>query len=140
MAIWWLAVAGHYRLYLNDYKYTRGAHATSGGQTIKLTCDADKQICIDKAVQICSIPDSNNFESSPLEPISAGLDGSSPYGSFNPKTTVDISSDMEKECNGKSTCSYTFKPSAFPVGSCPSKHTQLIGSYTCIGKDETCKQ
>jgi len=139
VAVWWFAVAGKYRLYLDDYKYARGAHATTAGQTIKMTCDADKKICIDSATQICSVPDHNNFESSPLEPISSGLEGDAPYGAFDPKTTVDMKKIMAAECNGKSKCTYTFKPETFPGGvRCPSTGTQLIATYVCVNKDDKC--
>lgn len=139
VAFWWFAVAGKYRFYLNDYKYARGAHATEAGQTVKLTCDADKIICIDSATQICSVPDNSNFEASPLEPIASGLEGNVPYGAFNPRTTVDMKKIMMKECNGKNKCNYTFHPESFRHGKkCPSSGTQLISTYVCVDKNSQC--
>jgi hypothetical protein len=135
VGIWWLAVAGQYRGYLDNYVYARGAHATSGGQTVTLKCDSGKKIYIDKATQICTIPDHNNFESSHLEPISSGLEGTTPYGAFNPGTTVDLTKVMGGECNGKTECTYTFKPELFPnQQTCPSSNTQLISTYVCSSK------
>ena len=93
----WFAIAERYRHHLKDFKYARGANALGCGKTLNLTCDQDKEICVYKATQICSIPGVNNHEmadSIDLEPISGGHD--SPYGSFNPHTTTDLTKDMGK--------------------------------------------
>jgi len=113
IVVWWFVIAEKYRKYLGNYSYTRGSNATSSGQTLNLTCDQDKEICVYRAVQICTVPDSNNFESSTLEPIASGLgDNNAAYGDFDPDTTVDLTKDMGRECNGQERCQYKFTQQA----------------------------
>lgn len=141
IAIWWYIVAEKYNNYLKSYSYSRGAHAEDG-QTVNLSCDSGKEICVFRATQICTVPDKNNFESSPMgDPIASGKDGTTPYGAFNPNTTVSRTQDMGNSCNGKTTASYVFNSIDFPSGdswNCPGG-TQLISTYTCIPKGTTCQ-
>jgi len=138
VAVWWFFIAEQYRRYLGDYSYSRGANAIDG-TTTNLTCDSTKEICVYRATQICTNPDSNNFEDQSIDPIAAG-EGSFPnmtpgtkYGQFNPATTTDLTSDMSSKCNGGSTASYDF------TSTCSVGTGQLIATYTCIPKGSTCQ-
>ncbi len=142
IAIWWFVIAEKYRSYLGKYAYARGANATAAGQTLNLTCDQDKEICVYRAVQICTVPDDHNFESSPLEPIASGLGkNNAAYGDFDPDTTVDMTSELNEKCKGQKNCSFMFTPKPWPHnGSCPSdSNTQLISTYSCIPKGSMCQ-
>ena len=118
---------------LKQNVYTRGANIKGGGNSTKLTCGIDHTIKVYKAAQICSNPDSNNFEDPTTDPISGGTDGTVGYGVWDPATTVDLTDTMGKSVNGKQTVTYTFTPEAFPNGMvCPSESTQLIATYDCV--------
>ncbi len=138
IAIWWYIVADNYRKYLGGITYARGANGEDG-DTINLVCDSDREICVYRATQTCTDPNSNNFENSSTDPISNGTDDSVEYGQFNPNTTVDLISDMGNECNGKQKCSYEFSAdwSQSPLGC--AGISQIISSYTCIPKGGKCQ-
>ena len=144
VTIWWFVVAEKYKRYLDNYEYARGANASKAGDTLNLTCDQDKEICVYRAVQVCSQPDSNNFENSATDPIAGGIksDGkvSTSYGDYNPNTTVNATPLLVKECNGQEKCAYKFTPVQFPgTMTCPAEHTQLISTYSCIPKGAVCQ-
>lgn len=138
IAVWWFIVSWQYRSYLKHASYARGANATEEGQTLNLSCDQGKEICVYRATQICSDPDSNNFENQQTDPISSGLDGKNSYGDFNSDTTVDRTADMSRECNGKQTSSFKFAAKGWPNGMTCHGKTQLISTYSCIPKGTTC--
>lgn len=141
IAIWWLAVSWKYSSFLNDYKYARGSNASAAGQTMNLVCGAGKQICVYRATQLCSNPDSNNFENPSTDPISSGLKlNGSKYGEFDPDTTVDYTSTLGKACNGQNTCSFTFNPLAWSNSmTCSSGNTQLTSAYSCVSDSSECQ-
>jgi len=145
VAIWWFVVAEQYKSHLRDYSYARGANALNG-QTVNLKCDSDKEICVYRATQICTRPDSKNFETTSLEPIASGdekIDGARAfYGDFNPATTIDLTQKMGHDCNGKEECQYHFEASPgwqAPNGVACNGNTQLIATYSCIPKGTTCQ-
>jgi hypothetical protein len=140
IAIWWYVIAEKYSNYLKTYSYSRGAHAIAG-QTAHLSCDGGKEICVFRATQICTNPDSSNVENPDTDPIASGNDGVTPYGAFNPNTTVSRTKDMGDSCNGKTTASFAFNPVGYSNGggwNCGGT-TQLIATYTCIPKGTTCQ-
>ena len=140
ITIWWFIIAENYRKYLSTYAYARGANASKPGQTLNLTCDDDKEICVYRSTQICTDPDSNNFENKSIDPIAGGKTGNDLYGDFNKSTTVDMTDSLGKECNGKQTCTYKFTPLQWPSGMTPCKgNPQLISTYTCIAKGSICR-
>lgn len=153
VAIWWFVIAERFKTYLKNYSYSRGANILNG-QTAKLSCDGDNEICVYRATQICTRPgsvkglDGTNFETSSLEPIAAGdkeQDGDAhvAYGDFNPKTTIDLTDSMGKEVNGKTSHEYTFnvdKKWKAPNGVSCNGDAQLIAVYTCVPPGTTCKQ
>lgn len=140
IAVWWFIIAENYRKYLDAYSYSRGAHATKVNQTLNLTCDSDKEICVFRATQICTDPSASNYENSVTDPISSGLSSDTKYGQFDSNTTVDTTNDLGDKCNGATTCAYKFTQAAWPSGmpSCGGE-TQLIAGYTCIPKDGKCQ-
>lgn len=145
VGIWWFVIAEKFKTYLANYSYTRGANVVNG-QTAELECDNDKEICVYRATQICTRSDENNFETSSLEPIASGvkeIDGARAfYGDFNPATTVDITEEMGKSCDGNETCEYKFevdKAWKANKGVACDGETQLISTYTCIPKGTECK-
>lgn len=145
VAIWWFVVAEKYSSYLGGYSYSRGANVLNG-QTAKLMCDSDKEICIHRATQICTLPNEKNFETSSLEPMASGvqkIDGARAfYGDFNPQTTVDRTQDMAQACKGKEKCEYKFEaPQGWTArnGVACNGNSQLIATYTCIPKGSECK-
>ncbi len=141
ISIWWFVVAEKYRRYLKTYSYARGANALNG-QTVNLECEAGKEICIYRATQICTKPDSNNFESSSLDAIASGNDGSKvKYGDFNPQTTIDLTHDMANKSNGKEKSSYTFNVHdnwTAPNGITCNGASQLLATYACVPKGVKC--
>ena len=130
IGIWYFSVAKLYSDNLSSRTVTRGANliynSKATGNTINLSCQGEIEVT--SATQICSNPDSNNFENPLSDPISIS---SSNYGAFNPDTTVSLLSAMKKDCDGKSDCSYTFSPKPFPFGTCQGT-TQLISTYNCV--------
>lgn len=140
IAIWWYVIADNYRKYLNAGAYSRGANASSAGQTLHLTCDEDKEICVYQATQICTDPDRNNFENSDTDPFASGLTGNNSYGDYDSSTTVDMTISLGTECNGKQNCLYKFDPAQWPVGmpTC-NGDTQLISTYVCGAKGSACQ-
>lgn len=122
-SIWSLGVSFRYRKTLKDYTFTRGANTTEN-KDVNLKCEMGKKIKIDKAVQICTDPDSNNFENPDTDPIDKD-------GKFNKDTTVDLKDDMSDECNGLSSCDYNFKPKKFPGNMNCNGTSQLISTYIC---------
>jgi hypothetical protein len=143
IGIWLYVVAQRYSNYLDEYSYSRGAHAWQTGQTLDLKCDDGKEICVYRATQICTNPDSNNFESAP-DSIASGNTSNVPYGAFDPDTTVSRTEDMGKKCNGLSSATFVFNPVDFSGGKpweevCSAESTsQLIATYTCIPKGSKC--
>ncbi len=120
---------------LREFKYARGANGEDG-EDIPLKCGKGKAICIYRATQTCTAVTPNGFEGSSLDPISNGLDGDVSYGDFNPKTTVDLTKKMGKECNGNTECLYKFRKdwSSKPVDC--NGVTQLIATYVCISDED----
>ena len=116
---------------MNTQSYTRGANL-SGPGNVNLGCDSDSKICVYSATQICTTPDSNNFENSTT-------DGMTVSGTLNPNTTTDLTSDMATTCNGQTSCTYSFTGTAsFPNGMNCSGQPHLIATYTCIPKNQSC--
>ncbi|MDB4769438.1 hypothetical protein OAG24_00585 [bacterium] len=138
VAVWWFAIAMNYKSYLNKSVYTRGANGEAN-DNINLKCGSGKKICVYRATQICSNPDSNNFEMSNLEPIANGAESNVTYGDFDPKTTVDFTSKMGNECNGKSECTFKFTPDWSSKGVECNGKSQLIATYNCVANDSDCK-
>lgn len=139
IAIWFYTISHNYQEKLNLFAYTRGAHAGYPGKKINMICEPGKKICIERATQICSTPDENNFEDEGTDSISSGVDGSGAYyGNFNPNTTVDLKKSMTQQCGGKESCEYTFYQSEFPGKMSCEGNTQLIATYTCIPENKKC--
>jgi len=122
-SIWSLSVSLRYSNTLKNYAYTRGANTTEG-KKVELKCENGKKINIDKAVQICTDPNSNNFENPDTDPIDKD-------GKFNKDTTVDLKSELSSACNGLSNCEYTFKPKNYPNNMKCNGTSQLISTYVC---------
>jgi len=144
VAVWFFVIAERYRMYLGKTSYARGANAKKAGETLNMTCDQDKEICVYRATQICSQPDKNNFESSSTDPIAGGIKSDGPisaaYGDYNPNTTVDMTDALLKACNGDQKCAYKFNPAKFPgTMTCPAENTQMLSVYSCIPKGEACQ-
>ena len=141
VSVWYFIVAKNHRSYLDTTSYVRGASVKGEGTTINMKCDGGKKICVYRARQICSAPDSNNFENQSTDPISPG-DTNTFYGDFNPKTTVDYISKLSGQCNGKETCSVEFDPLEFPMsdpnGICTGENVHLISTYTCVADGASC--
>ena len=139
VALWWFVIPLRYRLSLNKFTYARGANAWKANQHVNLSCGVGKEICVYKATQICTIPDSNNFESSHADPMSiSSKKGIGGYGDFDPTTTVDLTDSLGKQCNGKGECRYRFIPNNSLA--CPAENSQLISTYTCVPKNNECKR
>lgn len=122
-SMWSLIVSFRYRETLKGYKYTRGANTTENKKII-LKCENNNKINIDKAVQICTDPNDNNFENPNTDPIDKN-------GKFNKNTTVDMKDSLSSACDGLSSCEYTFKPKDFPNNIKCDGTSQLISTYTC---------
>lgn len=141
VSVWWFVVADKYKKYMStNYPYTRGAHAWEEGQTLNLKCDGDSEICVYRATQIYTNPDSNNFEDPNTDPIASGTNSNATYGAFDPQTTVDRTVDLGGECNGKNSCFVNFVTSEWPTGMVLGNAgtPQLISTYTCIPSGGTC--
>jgi len=135
-ALWWLTVAMKYRTYLKTKSYPRGANVTQG-QTTNLKCELGNEICVYRATQICTDPGKNNFENPETDPISSGLnDSGEKYGEFNPLTTIDLTKNLSKTCNGSENCSFKFTPNQNLK--CNGEY-QLISTYSCIPKNSDCE-
>ena len=122
-SIWSFGVSFRYRNTLKNYNYTRGANTTQN-KKINLKCENGNKINIDKAVQICTDPDSNNFENPETDPIDKD-------GKFNKNTTVDLKDVLSSACDGLSSCEYTFKPKKYPNNMKCNGTSQLISTYIC---------
>lgn len=138
VSLWWFIIADRYREHLDgNLTITRGANTIySHGKTVNFQCPVGKVIKVTSAHQICSNPDSNNFESTTLDPIAVGQ-GDGEYGSFNPKTTVDLKTSIGKVVNGKRTASWNFVPQNWPGSTeIPTKYCdgniQLVCTYDCV--------
>jgi len=151
IAIWWLVIAHRYKGDLATFSYSRGANVdlkTRDKANVNMTCDSDREICVWRATAICSGSDSNNYESSPLEPIASGTTEDK-YSSFDTNTTIDLTHDLAAG-NGKENYTYTFDSNklVWPHGKkCPSNYNsstgtgtrpQLIATYSCIPKGTKC--
>lgn len=144
--LWIFVISMQRKNFLDTYAYTRGANSWTDNTTVNLVCDSSKEICMFRATQVCSGNNSvesggANYEYSKTDPFSSGTENTTvQYGDFDPNTTVDLTTDMEKECNGNPTCAYKFSASSnpFPFGTC-SLNSQLISTYTCIPKGGTCQ-
>ena len=140
IAVWNLVIVLIYNSYMNSFIYSRGANSDKP-KTISLSCESGGGICIYKATQVCTLPNSDNFETSLLDPIST--DGKN-YGNFNPDTTIDLTQDMSSKCNGKSSATYNFT-GEWPSGMlCQDQYgntgqTQLIATYYCVNSNSDCK-
>jgi len=132
IAIWNLVIIWNYSSYMGSFIYARGANATDG-ETINLQCESGGNICIYRATQICTNPDSNNYESSNLDPIDTS---ESNYGNFNLDTTVDLTQTMSQMCNGKESVNFTFS-GKWPDTPC-NGNSQLIATYSCVNTPEEC--
>lgn len=133
--VWFYFIGNKRSTNLNNWRYTRGANLVEGTNKnqVQLTCDSNHVIFVDKAHQICTSPDANNFESTNLEYSSTN---SNNYGNFPSNTTVDLTIPMRNECNGKTSYTYTFTPSPYPNGVACNGTNHLIATYTCIPKDQ----
>lgn len=129
IVIWWFAVAMNYKSHLNKSTYTKGANGTAN-ENIKMKCGSGKKIYVYKATQICTNPDSSNFENSNLEPFSGGTQNTT-YGDFDPNTTVDFTTKMGRECNGKNECTFKFVSDWSSKGTECNGESQLIATYDC---------
>lgn len=138
VVIWWFAVADRYKRYLKNYSYVRGANAYKLGETLNLTCGKNKKICVSSATQICTHPNSQNFENVNTDPIDSGNSSNRYYGDFDPETTVSLLEDMKKVCDGHGKCEYKFTGKSFPNGMTCGGNTQLISTYTCVPEDSNC--
>lgn len=136
VAVYWFVVSYRYKRFLDCAIYTRGANVKDGG-TVALTCDSEKVISIISATQICTLPNSSNFESSNLEPIANGTNA--PYGNFDPKTTVDLTSEMKAVVDGQQKINYTFSGASgwSKAGLTCNGNAQLIATYECVPKNDT---
>ncbi len=94
IAIWWYIIADNFKKYLSGNSYARGANASKAGQTLNLTCDSEKEICVYRAIQVCTDPDASNFENSNTDPFASGMSGNDSYGDYNSSTTVDMTKDL----------------------------------------------
>lgn len=135
LIIWWYYDASRKVSTLSQNTYTRGANIKGSGGKVDLQCGIDHEICVYTATQICSSPDSNNFENASTDPISSGLNGDASYSEWNPSTTIDMKDTLGKSVNGKQKVTYTFTPAAFPNGmTCGSDNIQLVSTYDCVPK------
>ncbi len=148
--IWNMSVSSSYNTYLNNFRYTRGSNIKGIGNSKIFVCGKDSQICVDKATQIISEPDENNFENPNIDPISNGTitdsDGKIiPYSAFNPDTTIDVTKELSQIVNGKNKYNYTFTGFTPPgqtlndLTNEQKQNIQLIATYTCIPKGSECK-
>ena len=131
LAIWSFAVADLYGSYAKTTSVTRGLTGEAG-DTVVLSCPGGRVISVDSATQTCTNPDSNGFENSTTDAMT-----STTQGSFDPNTTVDLTSEIGGEANGETNYSYSFNPlnpytpqSGGSSVSCGGT-IQLIGTYTC---------
>ncbi len=127
IAIWWFIVAKRFESYLDTTTVARGANLHGPGN-VNLSCQDGKTITVATAVQVCTDPDSNNYENPSTDPISTGLKS---YGQFNPDTTVNLLKSMGDKCNGKTDCTYSFSPSRYKNGVVCGGESQLISVYYC---------
>ena len=131
ISMWYFGVAEKYRRYLKRSAYGRGANALKSGDTLNLSCRPGEKICVYRATQICTDPDTKNYENPQTDPIASGL-GSDSYGNYNSSTTVDMTKDLSDKCNGEQTCSYKFASKPYPNGMKCGGKSQLLSNYTCI--------
>ena len=125
--MWFGYVEYNYSKYVADFTSARGANKSGNGDVV-LSCELGKTICISKATEIHTNPKGTPFEDPKVDPFVV-----SPYGSFNPSTTISRYNDMSVACNGKKDCTYTFSPKLQLPGT-----PQLIATYTCVPPSGTC--
>lgn len=123
VAIWYLVVSWRYKSYLSGYTYARASHVSGPGSTVNMKCDSGGKITVNRVMQICSDPDSSNYENDVTDPMGNGSNF------YNPETTVDLTKKYEQLYNGTKSQSFTFQPETFPKGC--SGTPQLIVNYTC---------
>lgn len=149
LVVWWYIEAANYDTMLDDVPFAMGANMIynpDGENTVNMSCPDGKQICVYQATQICTNPDSHNFENPDTDPIVHDLTGDNKgnWAKFNKAKTVDLTADMNSACGtgaGKSvftgSCSYKFDPSKFQFGTnnitCEGDNSaiHLIAAYTC---------
>mgnify|MGYP003390117396 FL=1 len=155
IATWYFVVSYKYGKTLSNFSYTRGANLDTLDKnkgSVNMTCESGAEICVWKANAICSGPlkgSVSNTEGGP-EPISNGLNSNSAYGDFDIHNTIDLTTDMSTQANGKQLYSYNFDvtnknfggktcPMNYDVKSGTGSRPQLIATYTCIPKGTKCQ-
>lgn len=155
IAIWYFAVAYKYGQTLNNFSYTRGANLDTLDKNkgvVNMQCESGAEICVWRANAICSGPlrgSASNTEGGP-EPISNGLNGNAAYGDFDVNNTIDLTTDMSTQANGKQNYQYNFDvtnknfggktcPMNYDVKSGTGSRPQLIATYACIPKGSKCQ-
>lgn len=123
----WLYFTSHkHRQFVSTQSYTRGANLAGPGN-VSLGCDADSEICVYSAAQICTNPDANNFEASSLDAMTS-------TGNLESNNIANLT-DMAEQCNGQTNCVYNFTGNAsFPSGASCNGQKHLIATYTCVAK------
>nr|QBK85547.1 MAG: uncharacterized protein LCMAC101_01340 [Marseillevirus LCMAC101] len=152
LVIWWYMEAGNYDAMLDGVPFAKGANliydpdGTDADNTVKMSCPDGKQVCVYQATQICTFPDSYNFEHADTDPINRVLT-SDGWGKFNPKTTRDLTAEMNTACKtanrkpvSTDNCQYTFSPSntftttdgsVITCSTVDPSAIHLIAAYTC---------
>ncbi len=147
LVVWWYIEAANYDTMLNGVSFVRGVNmiynpeGSDADNTINMTCPEGKSVCVYQATQICTNPDSNNVEDPTTDPIYAELNDN--WGKFNPKTTTDLTSELNSNCgtgageqlSDKSSCpAYVFTPSTTTTSGDPftcKGDIHFIATYTC---------
>lgn len=155
IATWYFVVSYKYGKTLTNFSYTRGANLDTLDKNkgpVNMQCETGAEICVWRANAICSGPlkgSVSNTEGGP-EPISNGLNSNSAYGDFDIHNTIDLTTDMSTQANGKQSYSYNFDvttknfggktcPMNYDVKSGTGSRPQLIATYACIPKGSKCQ-
>lgn len=117
-----------YHKNLSSKTITRGMNG-SQGKTVNLTCPSGQKIKTYKANYICT--SASPYETQSCDPFWSTEGQLTNF--FNPSNTLDISSQISSQCDGKETCSWTV-PSGSSVGICQQKTSGSSNGSPCIGK------
>jgi hypothetical protein len=126
----------YYGRQLTSNVITRGLNGV-GGSTVNITCPSGQNITVNKANYICT--SGTNIESSGCDPYYQSNGQQTTF--FNPNNTLDVTSTLATQCNGKSSCSIAIPSSQAAIcaqkgpgtndgGPCTGQ-IQLIGTYDC---------
>lgn len=128
----------HYGRQLAGNTITRGLNGI-GGTTLNITCPSGQKITVNKANYICT--SGMGIENTGCDPYYQQDGQQTTF--FNPNNTLDVTSTLGTQCNGKASCSISIPSSQTSIcgqsgpgqnngGPCPSgSQIQLIGTYDC---------